>query len=237
MLKRCVDAVNAAAGRELSEAELAALERSIDSAAMRLAKADPERWRGLTPEQRTSEAGAAAAADRRAEATQRAYQSTLRALERAKMQADPLHVAKLDAAIATMRQLVEPTSRSAKQRPATFEDVLQSRFDELLERSPDLVVELEGGERLTAREVARLLEAELQDSAVQGRAVMAAADCYLRTGGMPIARFSSAARIAGPTIKPAGQALQKAGRAFEIAYAASPVAFVGAGAVYQFTKK
>lgn len=83
MKPECVSAVNAAAGRELTDAQLAKIEDAVDSTAKRLARADPERWRGLSADQRTIEAGQQAVKDLQQQASLTKYRSTLQILKTA----------------------------------------------------------------------------------------------------------------------------------------------------------
>lgn len=71
MDKRCIQRVNDAAGRTLSAGQIQAIEDRISSTMRELARRDPERWRGLTQDQRISEAAAQAQADIQAEAVRR----------------------------------------------------------------------------------------------------------------------------------------------------------------------
>lgn len=93
MTAKCANAVRAAAsGRQISDARLRLVDEAIREQAQNLARADNPRWLGLTREQRTIEAAAAAMADVKAQAALtefRAAQQILRnaeALERIKTQ-------------------------------------------------------------------------------------------------------------------------------------------------------
>jgi hypothetical protein len=56
MTPKCIQAVQVAAGRALTATELQKIDDSISANMRRLAVADPQRWRGLTLEQRMLEA-------------------------------------------------------------------------------------------------------------------------------------------------------------------------------------
>lgn len=67
MLKKCIDQVNAAAGRTLSQAEIKAIDDRITGTAQMLARQDRAAWLGMTPGQRTIAAAERALQDARAE--------------------------------------------------------------------------------------------------------------------------------------------------------------------------
>jgi hypothetical protein len=63
MSPQCIESVNQAAGRVLTPTQLQAIEDRISGTARRLAGADPQRWRTLSPEARTLEAAQQAMKD------------------------------------------------------------------------------------------------------------------------------------------------------------------------------
>lgn len=75
MKPKCIDAVNAAAraaGRaDLTPSQIRAIDERMGSVLQRLASADPQRWRSLTPEARTLEAAEQAMKDIRNEAARK----------------------------------------------------------------------------------------------------------------------------------------------------------------------
>ena len=71
MKPQCVQAVNQAAGRVLSDAELQAIDDRISSTMRRLASADPVRWRALSMDQRVTEAATTAMQDLQAQAARK----------------------------------------------------------------------------------------------------------------------------------------------------------------------
>lgn len=83
MKPACKASVNAAAGRILTEGELAKIEQAIEGTAKRLAKGDIDRWRGLSSDQRIIEAGIQAVKDLQAEAQLRKYRAVLQVLKTA----------------------------------------------------------------------------------------------------------------------------------------------------------
>lgn len=83
MKPACVAAVNAAAGRQLTDAQLAKIESAVGAAARRLARGDRERWQGLSADQRTIEAGVQAVKDLQAEASLKKFRATLQVLKTA----------------------------------------------------------------------------------------------------------------------------------------------------------
>lgn len=83
MKKRCVDAINAAAGRSLSAAELDKIEGAFNKSAMRLARSDPQRWHGLSTDQKTIEAGVQSVADLQAAAALKKKRAVLQIIKTA----------------------------------------------------------------------------------------------------------------------------------------------------------
>ncbi len=71
MKPQCVQAVNAAAGRELRPSELQAIENRISGTMRRLAQADPQAWAGKSMADRVMEAATAAMRDLQAEAARK----------------------------------------------------------------------------------------------------------------------------------------------------------------------
>ena len=65
---RCIAAVNAAAGRILTDTQIKAIDDEMSASMRRLARADPGRWQSLTADERLVEAGAAVVADIKARA-------------------------------------------------------------------------------------------------------------------------------------------------------------------------
>lgn len=68
MHPRCIAAVNAAAGRTLTQSQLDNIESQIQSKATQLARQDRAAWQSMTPDQRTIAAAQAAVADAQAAA-------------------------------------------------------------------------------------------------------------------------------------------------------------------------
>lgn len=92
MSAKCIQQVEAAAGKKLSQAKLAAIEDSIGSQMRELARRSleesrrtggPNRWLGLTREQRMTEATAAAMKQLHTEAALKEYRATLQVLRTA----------------------------------------------------------------------------------------------------------------------------------------------------------
>lgn len=82
MTPKCITAVNAAAGRALTPAQIAKIDAAVNSTAKRLAKTDPN-WRALSADQRTAAAGIQAVKDLQAEAQLKQYRETLQTLKTA----------------------------------------------------------------------------------------------------------------------------------------------------------
>jgi hypothetical protein len=68
MNPKCIAAVNAAAGKTLTDGQIKAIDDEMGAAMRRLARADPGRWQSLTADERLAEAGAAVVADIKARA-------------------------------------------------------------------------------------------------------------------------------------------------------------------------
>jgi hypothetical protein len=108
MNPKCATAVRAAAGREISDAKLQAIEDELTGAMKRLAREDrllpPEqrRWAGLTREQRMQEATARAMEDLQAEAALKEQRAGLQVLR----------AAEADERIAAQVGLIQGTTRS-----------------------------------------------------------------------------------------------------------------------------
>lgn len=213
MLARCITAVNAAAGRTLSAAELAKIERAVENAGTRLARADRERWTSLTAEERTAEVGAQAVKDLQAEAQLGKYRSLLQTLERSRDQAPAEASALVRQTVAALREFVDGRGAPpavAKAAPAEalspYETAVYEHMRQLAIDSPDMPVMLEGGEKMTAREAQALIEREFAHESSDASLAQTAAECYLRSGGMPAA-------AAGTSVAPSAAALRAAARA------------------------
>lgn len=71
MKLKCIQAVNAAAGRELSDAEIKGIDSRIESTMQRLARKDPDAWRAKPMDQRVLSAATEAMQDVQAEASRK----------------------------------------------------------------------------------------------------------------------------------------------------------------------
>jgi hypothetical protein len=71
MRNDCIAAVNAAAGRTLTDAQIKGIDDRIAGTMKRLAMADPQAWMGKSMDQRVSEAAAAAVQDMQAQAARK----------------------------------------------------------------------------------------------------------------------------------------------------------------------
>jgi hypothetical protein len=81
MTPKCINAVRAAAGgRQISDAKLAAIENAISAKMRGLARADRQRWIGLSRDQRMTEAVTAAMADIQAEAALKEHRASVNVL-------------------------------------------------------------------------------------------------------------------------------------------------------------
>lgn len=80
MKPECRRAVNLAAGRELTDGQIDAIEAAFGRTARRLATQDRQRWQGLSRDQRTIEAGAETVKALQAEAALAKYRDTLQVL-------------------------------------------------------------------------------------------------------------------------------------------------------------
>jgi hypothetical protein len=80
---KCAQAINQAAGRDLTEAQLRDIEGRIRRTAQQLARADLAQWRTLTPDQRTLAAAKQAMADMRGEAAKKLERAQLQILKTA----------------------------------------------------------------------------------------------------------------------------------------------------------
>ncbi len=85
MREQCIQAVNSALGRELSQAELAAIESRIMRHMRQLAAKDREAWLALTQEQRFQEAAKNAAREFEAEQAKKAQRLALQILANARI--------------------------------------------------------------------------------------------------------------------------------------------------------
>jgi hypothetical protein len=83
MKPECRQRVNLAAGRELTESEIAKIDDRMSATMKRLARQDVERWRGLSADQRVTEAAAQAVKDLQAEAALKKVRQTLQVLKTA----------------------------------------------------------------------------------------------------------------------------------------------------------
>ncbi|SEI79149.1 hypothetical protein [Achromobacter sp. NFACC18-2] len=88
MLKKCIDQVNAAAGRTLSQAEIAAIDDRLTGTAQAMARQDRAAWLALTPAQRTLAAAERAMQDARAEARLKLQRQQLQLIKRADVDAE-----------------------------------------------------------------------------------------------------------------------------------------------------
>jgi DNA-binding transcriptional LysR family regulator len=77
MKPQCIDAVNQAVGRKLSEAELKSVEDRISRHMRQLARDKAEEWRGMSPADRLTEAARSASDELRAEAAKKAERTAL----------------------------------------------------------------------------------------------------------------------------------------------------------------
>lgn len=84
MKPQCIDAVNQAVGRELNAAELRGIEERIARQMRQLARQRADEWRAMSPADRLSAAGAAAAEELRAEATKKAQRTALQVIATSK---------------------------------------------------------------------------------------------------------------------------------------------------------
>lgn len=88
MQPKCATAVrSAAAGRQVSDAKLRAIEDTISASMRELARRDRQRWASLTPDQRMAEATAKAMEDVQAAAALKEYRAGLQALKAAETEA------------------------------------------------------------------------------------------------------------------------------------------------------
>lgn len=83
MNPRCIAAVNAAAGKPLTQAQIDKIDAAFKKTAKNLARADPVRWRGLSADQRTIEAGVEAVKALQAEAQLAKFRKTLQIVKTA----------------------------------------------------------------------------------------------------------------------------------------------------------
>ena len=81
MHKNCIDAVQQAAGRMLTNAEIKKIEDKISSTMRQLARQDPSAWRGKSADQRVIEAAQQAMADIEAEAALKVQRAQLQILK------------------------------------------------------------------------------------------------------------------------------------------------------------
>lgn len=87
MNPKCIQAVNAAAGKPLSTAKLKAIEDGISGKMRELARRDRQRWQGLTHDQRMIEAATEAAHDIVGQASLKAARATMQILRSAETEA------------------------------------------------------------------------------------------------------------------------------------------------------
>lgn len=80
---KCIDQLNTAAGRKLTDAQLADIESRLRRTASNLARDDLAKWRTMTPDQRTLAAAERAMADIRAEAERKVRNAALQVLKTA----------------------------------------------------------------------------------------------------------------------------------------------------------
>jgi len=85
MHKNCIDAVQQAAGRMLTNAEIKKIEDKISSTMRQLARQDPSAWRAKSSDQRVIEAAQQAMADIEAEAALKVQRAQLQILKTASM--------------------------------------------------------------------------------------------------------------------------------------------------------
>lgn len=83
MLKKCIDQVNAVAGRTLSQAEIASIDDRLTGTAQAMARQDRAAWLALTPAQRTLAAAERAMQDAKAEARLKLQRQQLQLVKRA----------------------------------------------------------------------------------------------------------------------------------------------------------
>lgn len=80
---KCIDQLNTAAGRKLTDAQLTDIEGRLRRTASNLARDDLAKWRTMTPDQRTLAAAERAMADIRAEAERKVRNAALQVLKTA----------------------------------------------------------------------------------------------------------------------------------------------------------
>lgn len=85
MNPKCVQAVQAAAGRALTAAEIKKIDDSISSTMRRLARADPTGWAAKTPDQRVTEAAIQGMADIQAQAALKVQRAQVQILKTVSM--------------------------------------------------------------------------------------------------------------------------------------------------------
>ena len=109
MKPECIAAVRqAASGRQISDAKLAAIEERLSATMRELARQDRQRWQGLTRDQRMTEAAVKAAEDIQAEAALKQYRANLDILRMAESErriADHMALNKLTRSQGLVRDL------------------------------------------------------------------------------------------------------------------------------------
>jgi hypothetical protein len=83
MSPKCIQTVTAMAGRALSPAKLQAIDDAIGGKMRELARRDAPRWRGLSADQRMTEAATAAMQDLQAQAALKEYRASLQVIKAA----------------------------------------------------------------------------------------------------------------------------------------------------------
>ena len=153
MKPQCIASVNAAAGRHLSDAEIAKIEGALNGTAKRLARLDNERWRSLSADQRTIEAGIQAVKDLQAEASLKKFRSVMQIVK----------TADTEARIATQERLfrggrsnavVRDMQNVANDAAGIREEAMSGMFD-LIEAAKD-----KGGAGLGRKALMAIFDAE-----------------------------------------------------------------------------